>query len=202
MRGVFPPNPQARSLTEKMTNFASDNPAPASYRSIYERAAYNGLWMGIYFTILFLAMVGAMRFGLLNIVVFTMVLLVPYLVYIQLRKTHYEAHGLESFSGLWMQGILTFGCGSIIFCATSYIFLRWIYPGFMPDTLRLAIELYEEQPGDAAADLAAELRAVLDRKMYPNASTISIMWLWFGTFSGSILSMVVATIVRMLKIKR
>lgn len=180
--------------------FATDHSNSSKPRSIFERAASYGLWMGLYFTALFLLSVGAIRIGILNIVVLTMALFVPYLIYKQLRRTHIEAHGLETFSAIWMQGILTFACGSIILCLTSYIFMRWCYPSFIHDIFQLALDFYESQSDPASADMAEELRAVVDRRMYPTASTVAIMYLWFGTFSGSVLSMILASIVRLRKV--
>lgn len=178
----------------------TDPSRPRSSRSIYERAATDGLWLGLYFTVLFLVSVASMRVALLNILVLTMALLVPFITYRALRRTHLDAHGMETFSGLWMQGILMFACGSIIFSATSYLFMRVVYPGFILDTLRAGVEFYSSQDSEAAAELAEEFTAIIDRRMYPNASTVAMMWLWLGTFTGSVLSLFEAMIVKLTRI--
>ena len=95
-------------------------------RSIYERAGSDGAWLGLWFTAIFGLSVASMRAGLLNIVVLTMALLVPFIAYRFLRRTYVESHGLVTYSALWMQGILTFAAGSLIMSAAAFIFMRWI----------------------------------------------------------------------------
>lgn len=170
-------------------------------RTIFDRAAIHGLWLGVYFILLFLFAVGSMRWGILNLIVLGMVLFVPFVIFSQLRQTHKAAHGLETMPALWMQGIVTFGCGALIFCAASYVFMRWIYPDFMVDTLKMASEFYDDQPGPAAGEIADELQMMIERKVYPTASSVSVMWLWLITFSGSVLSLIEAIIVKMIKVK-
>lgn len=169
-------------------------------RSLYERAAGDGAWLGLWFTVLFLLSVASMKMALLNIIVLTMALMVPFIAYRFLRRTYVASHGLMSFSAVWMQGILTFAAGSLILCAAAYIFMRWIYPDFILDTLRLGIEFYEHEPGGAGADLAAEFRAIIDNRLVPSPVSIAMVWLWLGLFSGSVLSMFLAAVVRIAKV--
>lgn len=169
-------------------------------RSIYERAATDGAWLGLYFTVMFALSVGALYVGLLNIPVIAMALMVPFLTYRFLRRTHVDCHGLTTFSALWMQGIVMFGCGSLIFSAAAYVFMRWIHPGFITDTLRMGIEFYRNAPMDDGADIADMFQEILDNRLLPSPMDISLMWLWLGTFSGSILSMFVAIIARIRRV--
>lgn len=185
-----------------MDSFTTDNTKPAGPRSIYERAAYNGLWMGLYFVVLFLLMVATIRLGVLNILVMAMICFTPFLIYRQLKRTHLDAHGMESFSGLWMQGILTFCCGSIILCAASYIFLRWCYPTFMYDSCLQILDMYKatpEMPKDTLFDVAT---AIVEKRFAIRPTDIALAYLWSAAFTGSILSMILATVVKLTKIKK
>lgn len=169
-------------------------------RSIYERAAADGAWLGVYFVALFGLSVASMRIALLNIVVLAMALMVPFIAYRYLRRTYVDCHGMATYSALWMQGILTFGCASLILSAAAYLFMRWIYPDFILDTLRMGVEFYRSEPSGAASQLADEFQAIIDTRQIPSPVVISIMWLWLGTFTGSILSMFLAVIVRIAKV--
>lgn len=185
-----------------MSEFTTDNTGSSRPRSIFERAASNGLWMGLYFAAIFMAMVGSVRFGMLNIAVMTLMLFVPYLVYRQLLTTHREAHGMESFAGLWMQGIITFICGSLILCAVSYLFLRFCYPNFMYDSCIQILDTYEKNPDmpkDALFDVA---RSIADNRNLIRPTDIAVAYLWAGSFTGSILSLILAPIVKMKKLPR
>lgn len=180
------------------SNSSRNDGASAATRSIYERAAGDGAWLGAYFVVLFGLSVASVRLPLLNIVVLAMALLVPFIAYRYLRRTYVDSHGLASYSALWMQGILTFGCASLIFSTASYIFMRWIYPGFILDTLKMGVEFYRSQPSGAA--IADEFQAVIDHRQAPSPVTVAIMWLWLGTFTGSMLSMVLALVARIAKV--
>ena len=169
-------------------------------RSIYERAGSDGAWLGLWFTAIFGLSVASMRAGLLNIVVLTMALLVPFIAYRFLRRTYVESHGLVTYSALWMQGILTFAAGSLIMSAAAFIFMRWIYPDFILDTLRLGVEFYRNESTGAGAELAEEFQAIIDRRLAASPFTIAMVWMWLGLFSGSVLSMFLAAVVRLVKV--
>lgn len=170
-------------------------------RSIYERAGSDGAWMGLWFTVMFGLSVASMRVALLNVAVLTMALLVPFVAYRFLRRTYLDSHGLVTYSGLWMQGILTFAAGSLILGAASFIFMRWIYPDFILDTLKMGVEFYRSEPMGAGAGLADEFQTIIDRRLAPSPFTITMVWMWLGVFSGSVLSMFLAAVIRLIPIK-
>lgn len=179
------------------TSQSTDNSRP---RSIYERAARDGLWAGVYFLAIFLLSVASTRLAILNVVVLTMLLLVPFILYRRLRLTHIAAHGMETFAGLWMQGILMFLFGALIFSAASYIYMRVISPDFIPEILAMGAEYYRRAGTEAATELADEIDAVIEHHAYPGASTLAILWLEVVTFTGSVLSLFEAMIVKLSKL--
>lgn len=169
-------------------------------RSIYERGASDGAWLGLYLSVMFALSVGSLYVGLLNIPVLAMGLLVPFLTYRFLRRTHVACHGLTTFSALWMQGIVMFGCGSLIFAAAAYIFMRWLHPGFILDTLRMGVEFYRNTPMEGGASMADMFQEIIDNRLIPSPMDIALMWLWLGTFTGSVLSMFVTLVVRIKRV--
>lgn len=177
------------------------NHGPSRTRSIYERAGSDGAWMGLWFTVMFGLSVAAMRMALLNVAVLTMALLVPFVAWRFLRRTYADSHGLVTYSALWMQGILTFAAGSLILGGASFIFMRWIYPDFILDTLKMGVEFYRSEPMGAGAELAEEFQTIIDRKLTPSPLTISMVWMWLGVFSGSVLSMFLAAVIRLFPLK-
>lgn len=182
-------------------NITPDGKTPAEHpRSIYDRAARDGAWIGLWFVVMFLLSVAAMKIALLNIIVITMGLLVPFIAYRLLRRTYTDSYGLVSFSALWMQGILTFACGSILLGTAAFIFMRWVYPDFIADTIRMGIEFYRNEPSAAGAELATDFQKMLDMRMLPQPMTLAMAWMWLGLFSGSVLSMFLAAITRIAKV--
>ena len=100
-------------------------------KSIYARGADCGLWLGLCFIALFLLAAASMRVPALNIAVIATAACVPVLSYRFLRRTHVAAHGLTSFSALWMQGIVMFACGSLLLGAAAYAYIRLVEPRFV-----------------------------------------------------------------------
>lgn len=94
-----------------------------------------------------------------------------------------------------------FACGCLIFGAVSFVYLRWIDPGFLVRMLETGVEYYSASTSESAHILADELQMIIDSKAVPSALNIAFGWMWLGMFSGSILSMVVAGIVRIKKVK-
>ncbi len=179
---------------------SNDTSRQGESRNIYERAATDGAWLGLYFVAMFAGSVLSLSVALLNIPVMAMALLVPYIAYRMLRRTHLDCHGLTSFSALWMQGIITFGCGSLILGAATFVFMRWLDPTFLVDTLKTGIEFYRSAPVASGKEMADTLQQALDNHLIPAPIDVALMWLWLGTFTGSILCMIVAVIVRLKRV--
>lgn len=187
----------------EFNNTSGKGPTPREQqRSIYERAAEDGAWLGLFFVVMFAVSVASMHVGFLNIVALAMGLMVPFIAYRYLWRTYVACHGLIPFSALWMQGILMFGCASLILSMCSFIYMRWINPEFIIGTLRSAVEFYRENPAEGSDEIAKELQAVIDTHNVPSPVTVSVMWLWLGAFSGSLLSVFLALVSRMAKVPR
>jgi len=175
--------------------------AVGKVRNIYARGADDGFWMGLYFCALFGVMVLSLSLPVLNLLLVVMSLGVPALTYMFLRRTHVAAHGISVFSALWMQGIVMFACGCLIFGAASFVYMRWIDPGFMMRVLQTGIDFYESAGTDASEALAVEFRRIIEHRAIPSPSEITLGWMWLGMFSGSVLSMLVALLVKAVKVR-
>lgn len=193
------------TVWKKLRNFVGmeldSDKTPKKVKSIYARGADDGFLLGLYLSVLFLLTVAAVYVAFADVLVVAMIIGVPFLTYFFLRRTHVAAHGLTSFSALWMQGITMFACGSLIFGTVSFVYLRWIEPGFLGDVLRMGIDYYRASPVEAANAIADELQSVIDNNAVPSALNVSLGWMWLGMFSGSILSMAVAVVVRIRKVR-
>ena len=73
--------------------------------------------------------------------------------------------------------------------------MRVINPDYIIDTLRMGIAFLRDNPAQGSAEMAAELQNVIDMKAVPSPIDLSVMWLWTGAFSGSVLSALLALIV-------
>ncbi|MBD5226188.1 MAG: DUF4199 domain-containing protein [Bacteroidales bacterium] len=168
-------------------------------KNIYARGADDGAWMGLCLVALGGCMAGAMHTALLSVPAFALMAAVPVLTWFFLRRTHIAAHGMTVFSALWMQGITMFGCGALIFGLAAFVYLKWVDPDFIATVLSTAAGYYEniDDPTGNAAELADELEAIVKNHAVPSSGSVVLSWMWLIVFSGSLLSMVVAAVVKL-----
>lgn len=174
---------------------ATDRP-----KTIYARGADNGLWLGLCFLGIFAASAMSLTVAWLNIVAVALALYVPYLTYRFLRRTYVDAHGMATFSSLWMQGIVAFACGALIMGTGTYVYMRFIEPGFTVRVINSAIAAYDAAPMESAGEIADELRRIIDRRLVPRPQDIVLIWMWGAVFSGSLLSMLMAGLTRLRRV--
>lgn len=167
--------------------------------SIFKYAARCGLPMGGYLSVMSVAMVFSDKVPLLSLVVLGMLLCTPVLVYKMLRARYVADDGTTDFSSLWMIGILTFIYGSLICTAVTYALLQWFRPDFFYDMAQMVIDQYSKVP--AASDMVDTLTKIVDKGLLPSTLEFLFQMFWLTSFLGSLLSAIVAVVVRKTKIK-
>jgi len=164
--------------------------------NVYALGARQGLWAGAYFTATFLLQtvgsgsVFAMLLGNL------MVLAVPFVLFGLLRRHFRDTDCRASFSEVWMHGIMIFLCGSLILALATFVYLKFIDPGFIyRETARL-VEAYRSLDSEMAAGMAGTLSDALHTHSLPSAIQCAISFMWLGGFSGSMLSLIEAALIK------
>lgn len=170
--------------------------ADTSKYNPYRRGADDGFLLGAYFVLLFFALAFSMQVSVLGMLAMGMILAVPAIVYLMLARSFRAQGGLATFSSLWMQGIVSFFGGSLILAVVMMIYLRWIDPSFMVDRLSEAIQVYRDIDQPRATEVADTLQLVIDQNIVPSATDVALEIIWAGVFTGSLLSMLIALLVR------
>ena len=98
-----------------------------------------------------------------------------------------------------MIGILTFIYGSLICTAVTYALLEWLRPDFFYDMAQLVIDQYSKVP--AANDMVETLTKIVDKGLLPSTLEFLFQMFWLTSFLGSLVSAIVAVIVRKIKPK-
>ncbi len=171
-------------------------------KSVYLRGAENGIVLGLYFCVMFIAMVAGEKFVLPRLLSSVMMLCVPFLIYLFLRKTYIEEKGYTIYAALWMQGIVSFAGAGIILAVLVYAYLKWGDPEFIPRQVALLIDVYGNNNAPESQKLVKILREMQHRNYYPSPRSIISQLIMLSIFTGSILSMIVALIVRTRKLSR
>ena len=169
---------------------------PPNAKSIYARGADCGLWLGLCFIAIFLLSALSLRYPLLNIGALAAAIAVPVISYRFLRRTHTDAHGLTTFSALWLQGIVMFACGALLMGAVAFVYMRFINPGFIAQIFQAAADYYSDFGTPEGDELATQIGNIIKHHRLPRISDFVLMWIWGTVFSGSVLCMILAAVAR------
>lgn len=169
---------------------------PVKPINVYARGLEDGAVMGPLLIAVFAAMVLSLSYLWVNMVLLVLIVAVPVVCYMRLRRSLRSTDGRATFSMLWMEGIMMFLGASMFFGAASFVFLRWIQPGFVMDMLRAAYDTYSAMPGENASALADELQMIISSGVVPSAAGVASGWMWLTMFTGSVLSALVALLLK------
>ena len=165
-------------------------------RSLYRRSAEDGLLAG---PILAAAVIlaGAVSYvPWLSLPALIAIAAVPTIMYITLRRGFREDGYRSTFSALWLQGICTFFFGSLLMGVAVYVSLRWIWPEFITDQMNILMQILNDS-GDADAGQVAEaIDRMLQNGTLPTPIDIALELMYLAVFTGSLLSMLLAAIIR------
>lgn len=170
-------------------------------KSVYRRGADDGLFFGIYLIIMFFASAFSMAIPFAGLLSIILVLGVPFIIYRFLRRSYVNDNGTTQFSALWVQGITTFFCGSLISGIVALIYMKWINPDFILTQIQTLIDVYMANDWKEGKEIAEVLTKMIENNMLPTPINIVIESIWLAVFTGSILSMIVSMIVQARKIK-
>lgn len=165
-------------------------------KSVFRRGAEDGIWFGLYLSVMFVLVATSMTVPLLGHIATLMALGVPIYTFITLRKGFVDNGCFYTFSELWTYGIVLFACGSLIMAMTMIVYLSWLYPSFIYDQCLIAIDTYKSIGGEMGNEIASTLEKVIELNQLPTPFELSTNILSFNVFSGSILSMILSPIIR------
>lgn len=163
--------------------------------SPYRRGADRGYILGLWFTAIFLSWIFSAQVPLLSLVAVALIAGTPFLIYKLLRKSCLVDPSVQ-VSALWVEGISMVFCGSLICAVAVIVYFKWIDPGYMARQLQTLVDVYASTGDESLAEAARLSKAILDNNAVPPASTWTLaMWL-FTVSSGSLLSGLMAVLVK------
>ena len=164
--------------------------------SVYRRGADDGLYLGPLMA-LAVVLTGATAYvAWLALPAIAALVAVPALVYVRLRRSYLADPMRGTLSALWLEGICAFFLGGLVMALVAYAGMRWVCPTFIPDQFRMVIEVYSSAPGEGAREMAATLQRAVDARMLPTPVEMALELLYVAVFSGSLLSVVLAAVIR------
>lgn len=170
-------------------------------QSIYEIGANDGWKMGLYLSAVFLLQATGMKWIPGLIIGNILMLGIPFLAYWLLRRKFIESEGKTPFSGIWLHGIIFFFCGSLIMAITAYVYLRYINTNFIVEQIHLLSNTYSQLGTPEAEAFAHQFERLIEYHLVPSAIQMAFSLVWFCSFFGSMLSLILSIIVKYLPIR-
>ena len=171
-------------------------------KSVFRRGAEDGIWFGLYLSIMFIFTALATTIPFIGFLSTIMALAVPVYAFITLRKGFIENGCFYTFSEIWTHGIVLFACGTLIMALTIVVYMTWIDPNFIYDQCIIAINTYKTIGGEMGNEVASTLEKAIEQNLLPTPISLAGNILSFSIFSGSILSMILAPIIRFFRPKK
>lgn len=165
-------------------------------KSIYRRGAEDGGVFGAYLIVLFFMSIFSINSPLLSWLALLMMIGVPFLIYRFIGRGRRLTPRYNFFSAYWMHGIIIFVCGALIQSVVTFIYLRFINPMFIPNLLTDTAETLRQIGTADASQLASMFDSIVKLGQVPTPMSIVTSTIWSVSFSGSILSLIIAVIYR------
>ncbi len=170
------------------------NPTPPP-RPILARAGENGFIVGLMICGLVLCAGLSTRLSAAVLLLIAGTACFPVVFYRMLRRSNQAAGGTLGFPEIWAEGIGTFFLGTLLPGVFAYVCLRFVWPGFIAETVSAAIEAYRAMGTDEAIGMADLLESAVAVRM-PTAADVTAQLISFNIITGTVLSLVTAIIVK------
>lgn len=165
-------------------------------KSEFQRGADNGFLLGLLFIVLFSSMVLSEHYSSLSAITMALVLSVPFALYFLLRRSYRKSMFTLEYASLWMEGIVSFACAGAILALAVYLYIRLIDQDYIERMVDLGATVYSEVEGERAKDVADLMKLIKETKAYPTPRLVSLEILLSSVFTGSILTMAIALLVK------
>lgn len=169
---------------------------------VYREGAYKGLIMGGYLTLLSICTLTSHLSSFASIMTLALLISTPVITFRLMAASFRKYQCVANFSSLWMLGISIFIGGSLICAVTTFAYLQIFDPTYFYDRSTETLAALEKIPELADSDLTRSLRIVIDGGLLPSIIEYCIQMMLATIFCGSILSILIAPFVRMLRRKQ
>ncbi len=166
-------------------------------KSFMHIAADYGPVLGLIFCVAFFAAIYALRYPAMSLVALVAAMAVPVATWIMMRRTWIKSLCTMPFATLWTQGIMAFACGGMILALATYVYFKWVEPDLLINVLENQVERWKVLATEESLANARALTMMIEGGAVPHPSEISIQLVCLAVFTGSMLSMLVAFVVRL-----
>ena len=166
-------------------------------KSIYKIGAEDGALMGVYFVVMFMCNVYAATVPVLGLLGLAMFIGTPFAVWFMVNRTRVANQRYRFFSAYWMHGIMIFVCASLILGMALYLYLRFVNPTYLHETMCQSAEVFAATDSPDAQEWATMMRRLADSGQ-PTPIVFAFSAIWLTAFTGSVLSLFIALVAKLL----
>lgn len=159
-------------------------------KTVYTRGADDGLVMGPLMALTVVLLGASTYVAWLAVPALFCAIGVPVLAYFRLAK------GFRVFSAIWLHGICMFFFGGLVMAVVAFVAMRWVVPGFIVHQVNMIIDIYGSIDDPQAKMMVDTFEKLKSTGTLPNALDMTLELLYAAVFSGSLLSMIYALIIR------
>lgn len=172
-----------------------DNTDKTLITSPYRRGADFGFLFGIYLTVMFFSSIFARALPLGGLLSLILMAGVPVFAFTTLRRYNRELQGCATFPMMWMTGVVTFICGSLIAGTLLVIYLKWIEPDFILRQLEGLVEAGRQNPDTPIAEAGDIASQMIKTNFIPSPMAVITEMILAAIVSGSILSIIISAFI-------
>ena len=170
-------------------------------KNVYRQGAEDGVFFGILLTMISLSFIYSGKSSIISVLAVVLLLLPPVALFVSQRRYAARMSNFADVPALWMLGLMTSLCGSLICGAVTYCWLQFIEPSFIYDQVQGAIDVWKQVPEMAGDPMLKDMQNAIDRGMLPSAIEFVMNMILLTTFLGSVQSLLLGAVVRFLAIK-
>lgn len=166
-------------------------------QSPYSRGAEDGLRFGLYLGVMFFASIFATALPMLSMLSLAMIVAVPVVTWVLMRRYQRSLGAASSFAMLWMYGVVLFFCGMLIAGTALTVYMRWIEPDYLSSQLAALAALEGSMPGtfvDQAASVASDM---IDARFIPSPIAVVTELIMLAIVTGSGLTVCLSALLSM-----
>lgn len=167
-----------------------------TYKSVYRQGAEDGLLLAPLLIAASLCMGASIYRPVFILPTLIFMLAVPVVAYISQLKSYLRQPELSTLSALWLQGICMFFFASLIMGLAVYAAMRWLWPGFINDQVDAVIAVYSASTDPNIQSLLKGIQRARETHSLPTSIDITLELMYMVVFTGSLLSLFSALIVR------
>ena len=160
--------------------------------------AVNGVPMAAVMLLASLSSMYGDRVAVIGLLSPILMLGVPALAFVLMRRDSIRSRLMFTVGGLWLDGALSFICGALLSSLVMFVVWRWLDPTWMQERIDQSIDFLSSSPEASMQQLARDLRTAVDNGLDLSARTLTMSFLWMASFSGCVVSLILAPIVRAL----